>query len=99
MYSPLVIFLQDIIPIAALLLVFLFFIVLVKRLVIEGETKKDAIPIAAILSAFLIIVGVTWNSIGFTIPGISSENMLWIIGIVIIVMILLVVYSHTPERQ
>ena len=99
MYSPLVEFLQGIIPIAALLLVFLFFIVLVKRLVIEGEAKKDAVPIAAILAAFLIIVGVMWDRIGFAIPGLSSENMLWIVGIIIIVLILLVAYSHSGEEK
>ena len=99
MYSPLVEYMQNIIPIAALILVFLFFIVLVKRLVIEGEAKKDAVPIAAILAAFLIVLGVTWDRIGFAIPGISSENMLWIIGIVVIILIFLVAHSHTPEKD
>ena len=99
MYSPLVEFLQGIIPAAALLLVLLFFIVLVKRLVIEGEAKKDAVPIAAILAVLLIVTGVMWDKIGISIPGISSENMLWLIGIVVIVLILLVAYSHNPKPQ
>lgn len=99
MYSPLVVFLQSIIPIAALILVFLFFLVLIKRLVIEKEGVKDALPIVVILAIFLLLVGVLWNEIALTIPGLSSENLLWIIGIIIIILIFFAAYSHKPREE
>ena len=99
MYSPLVTFLQSIIPIAALILVILFFLVLIKRLLIEREVTKDALPVVVILAVSLLLVGVLWNEIAITIPGLSSENMLWLIGIIIIALIFFAVYSHKPPKD
>ena len=94
MYSPFVSYMQSFLPLVALLLVLLFFIVLVKRLLIEKAEIKDAWPAVVMLAAVLLVVGLLWDKIALSVPGITSENLLWIIGIFIIILIFIAVYKH-----
>ncbi len=94
LYQPLVNALQVFLPIAAIILVILFFIVFVKSL-IGGE--EDAIPLLAVLVIALLLLGVFWGNIVALLPmplWLASDAIIWIIGIVIILLIFLVVYKH-----
>jgi hypothetical protein len=103
MYSPLVSFLQDLLPLASIVLVVLFFIVFVKKLFIkEGATSttRDSLPVVVLLAISLILIGIFWNEIAVYLPfGLSSETMLWLVGILIIILIFLAVYSHNPPPK
>lgn len=98
MYSPLVSFLQGLLPIASILLVFLFFIVFIKKLFIKEGIEVDALPLAVLLAVSLSLVGVFWNSIAVSLPApFTSDTMLWLIGIFIIILIFFAVYSHKQQ--
>ena len=101
MYSPLVLFLQGLLPIASLLLVFLFFIVFIKKLFIrEGAGITDTLPMAVVLAISLLLVGVFWNSMAVSLPApLTPDTMLWLIGIFIIILIFFAVYAHNPPKQ
>lgn len=94
MYSPMVAFLYDVLPWAAVILVVLFFLIFIKKLVIEEGVSADALPIAVTLAIMLLLVGIFWDKIGFRIAGITSENMLWIVGIIIVILLFVAIYSH-----
>lgn len=94
LYQPLVDALQVFLPIAAIILVILFFIVFVKSL-IGGD--EDSIPLLAVLVIALLLLGVFWGNIIALFPmplWLASDAIIWIIGIVIILLIFLVVYKH-----
>ena len=97
-YEPAVIVLTSIIPIAALVLVFLFFIIFIKKLLFsekkQGE-KRDAWPAMVGMGVMLILLRVFWDQlagyIGFaTIPG---DTVLWSVGILIVIIIFVLAYS------
>ncbi|MCX6818372.1 MAG: hypothetical protein NT129_00015 [Candidatus Aenigmarchaeota archaeon] len=101
-YSPFVEYMQSYMPIAALVLVLIFFAVLVKKLFFEGKgggqkAEKDAVPAMVVLAVLLIVLGLLWNRIGMSLPGISSESLLWIIGVFVIILIFIAAYKHPRE--
>ncbi|MFH0832099.1 MAG: hypothetical protein V1900_00025 [Candidatus Aenigmatarchaeota archaeon] len=98
MYSPLVNIFYEFMPIAAIILVILFFVVFIKKLMLDGG-GKDSLPIAVSLAVMLTVLGILWNRLGFSIGSISSENMLWIIGLAIVIILLFAVYSHKPDEK
>ena len=99
LYQPFVTFLQQVIPIASIFLVVVFFLIFVKQL-IKKEGKGDPWPAMVGMAAFLIVLGVAWPTvqtyIGFT--GISPDVMLWAIGIVVILLIFYMAYSAKEEK-
>lgn len=102
-YSPFVMLLQSILPIGSLMLVILFFIAfIVKFIGISGKKagRKDALPIVVTLAILLLLLGIFWPTIGNYIPfSIGVENVLWIVGIIIIAMIFYAVYTHEGQIQ
>jgi len=107
LYEPAVAFILNIIPIAAIILVFIFFIVFVKKLFFPDLTdeekakgkKRDVWPAMVGMGVMLILINVFWDKIsgyiGFsTVPG---ETILWLIGILITVMIIAIAYSVWGE--
>ncbi|MBI2971380.1 MAG: hypothetical protein HYY37_03125 [Candidatus Aenigmarchaeota archaeon] len=95
MYAPLVGFLVGILPIASILLVILFLFLFVQRVLMGGAPGADAVPIAVILGISLILIGTLWNSIWPLLPlPTTPDNMLWLIGIFLVLMLLYVVYRH-----
>lgn len=111
-YSPLVLFMQEIVPIASLVLVFLLFVALIKKLFTgEGKTMKhtqprddmtmqDTLPLVIVLAICLLLVGVFWNSIAVSLPApLTPDAMLWIIGIFIIILIFFAVYAYGEEEK
>ncbi len=98
-YGPMVSLLQNILPIASLLLVFLFFIVFIKKL-IEGGGIKDSAPITVSLAILLVVLASTWGSLGLYLPyPLTPDTVLWIIGIFVILLIFLGVYYHNPKGE
>jgi hypothetical protein len=97
-YSPFVSYMQGFMPLAAILLILLFFVVIVKKLIAgEPGAKSDALPAAVVLAVLLLVVGLLWDKLDISLPGITSENLLWAVGIFIIISIFMVVYKH-PEK-
>jgi len=85
-------FLMAIIPIASILLLVLFLLMFMQSL-IKGD--KDALPMLAALGIVLLVLAAQWSRISGVLPlpaGLSADNMLWIIGIIIILLIFVVAY-------
>ena len=97
MYEPFVSYMQDFMPIAALILIFLFFIVLIQNVIGGKAEAADSLPIVVVLAVLLLVVGLLWDNLAIRLPGITSENLLWLIGIVIISMIFIAVYKHPKD--
>ncbi len=96
LYAPFVIFLQAIIPFAAIILVLLFFIIFLRTLLGGGGGKKriDPWPAVVSLGISLILLGIFWDQLagyfGLTIR--ESENLLLLAGVVIIIAIFYIAY-------
>lgn len=95
-YEPAVKFLVNVIPIAAIVLVFLFFIIFIKKLFEKKDKPIDLWPAMLGLGIMLILINVFWDKIsgyiGFSsIPG---DTVLWLIGILVIIIILLMAYME-----
>lgn len=99
MYEPLVLTLRDYLPLASVILVFIFIALFLKRLIDGGKKSDhfDAFPIVISLGILLALIGVFWDRIYAYLPGnFDPANLLWIIGIVIIVGIFYAVQKHKP---
>lgn len=95
-YAPLAQFLQGILPIAAILLVFAFFIVFARNLVGKGD--KDAVPMGVGLIISLMLLAVLWPRIAPQLPaGVDPTSLLWVLGVVIVLLIFYIVYNHKPS--
>ena len=93
LYEPFVMGLQGVLPIGIILIVIIFFILLIKKVFSGGDTF-DAWPIAASLIFALLLLGIFWDNIGFSVPGLDSNNVLWLIGVIIVILIFYVAYKH-----
>ena len=101
-YAPFVSALEGIIPIVAILLVIVFILVVLKRLFwTEKKEERDALPIVVSLAAVLIVLWGFWDKVYayFYRFGVDPMNILWIIGIIVIVLIFYAVYSHPGEKK
>lgn len=93
LFEPFVFGLQTVLPFAVIGIVIIFFILFLKK-VFGGGDKIDAWPIATSLIFALLLLGIFWDRIGLTLPGIDSTNMLWLVGILIVLLIFYVAYQH-----
>ena len=98
-YEPLVTGLQQYIPYAAAVLILLFLVVFAKK--IFGGKKDnqhfDAFATIFALGVMLLIVGIFWDQITRYLPSdFQSFNILWIIGVVVIIAIFYAVHKHKP---
>lgn len=94
LYPPLVEIFQAFLPIAALILVLLFFVVFARDLV-KGD--KDVLPILAVLVIALLLLGAFWGRLVNMMPlpsWLGADSMIWIVGIVIILLIFLAAYRQ-----
>ncbi len=96
-YEPAAIFITQFIPYAAVVLVFLFFIVFVKKLFFQGKEgeKKDIVPAMIGIAVMLILINVFWDRLSGIIGfgTVSADSVLWMIGILLIILILYGSYS------
>src|SRR3989338_1934645 len=93
MYEPLVVGLQTFLPIAAIIFVIMFFLLILKS-VFGGEKQIDTFPMVVALAILLILFVIFWSQIGFEIVGINSTNVFWLLGIAVVVLIFILAYSQ-----
>ena len=95
LYEPLVSGLMTFVPIAAIIFAALFFFLILKE-VFKGKegSKTETFPLLVALALLLLVLGILWPTIGFEVAGISSTNILWIIGVVIVIVIFYAAYKH-----
>ena len=93
LFEPFVASLQTVLPFAVIAIVIIFFILFLKK-VFGGGDKIDAWPIATSLIFALLLLGIFWGQFGFSLPGLDPTNVLWLIGIIIVLLIFYVAYQH-----
>ena len=88
---------QIFLPIAALILVLLFFVVFARDL-IKGD--GDVLPILAVLVIALLLLGAFWGRLVNMVPlpsWLGADSIVWIIGIVIILLVFLAAYRQQEK--
>ena len=95
LFEPFVTGLQAVLPFAVIGIVIIFFLLFLKKAF--GEDAKDAVPIVVSLAIGLLLLGILWDKIGFSLPGLDSTNVLWLIVIIIMVLIFFVAYKQGIE--
>ena len=100
MFEPFTAILQAFIPIVGIIF-FIFFILIFVKKIISTDNKKDSLPVLASLVIVLIILGVLWEDVGnyFYKFGLEPANVLWIIGILLVLIIFYAVYSHSSDGK
>jgi|SRR3989338_180437 len=101
-YPPFVNTVYTYLPIAAGILAVLFFVQVVRKTFGGGPkqgTKYDALPPVIGLGISLLLAGVLWKEIYYYLAplGIGSNNLLWAVGIVVVVLIFWLVYKHSEQ--
>ena len=95
--SPLTSFLQSFFPVVILLLFIITGIFLLKDLT-SKIGKEDITPTVILLATSLILVYVLWDEINSLLPrSLDQDNVLWIIGIVVIVFLFFIV-NKLPSK-
>jgi len=103
-YEGSAIIIQQIMPYASIVLVVLFFIVFVKKIFERDETKggkRDLMPTVIVLAIALILLAVFWPQIANMagLGGLESDNVLWGIGILVVVLIFWSVYKMSSGES
>ena len=98
-YEPFVLGMAQYMPYAAALFVVIFFILVIKKAFTGGKDEKfDALPIVVSLVIMLIIVGMFWQQLSYFIPiNVDPMNVLWAIGIIVVLGIFWAVYKHKEK--
>lgn len=91
-YEPLVTGLQSVLPIAIIILIIIFAL-FVLRDVSNKLTGKEILPTVAALATLLGVLAVIWNDVAPLLP-VSSDNALYAVGLVIILLIFYLVYKQ-----
>ena len=97
MYEPLVTGLQTFLPIAAIIFVVIFFLIILKS-VFGGGKEIDTFPMIVAIAILLILLGIFWPQIGFEIAGLNSTNVFWVLGIAVVVLIFILAYSQKESK-
>lgn len=100
-YEPFVSGIQTYLPIAAGILIVLFFFVFVKKLFEkkEGEKGVEPVPLAVVLISLLVVLISQWDKVkGFLPAGIDATNAGWILGIVAILIVIWAAYKYEPGQ-
>ena len=97
-YEPFVSGIQTYLPIAAGVLIIIFFFALVRKLFggdKESDKRIDALPISIVLISLLIVLASQWDLVrGFLPAGLDAASVAWGIGIAAILIIFWAVYRH-----
>ncbi len=100
-YEPFVVMIQDIMPVASIFLIIIFFIIFVKKNLFgekkdkEGKQEKsDMLPLGVSMALLLIVLGSMGDVLVPYLPaGIEPANVLWLAGILIILILLWIGYK------
>ncbi len=99
LYEPLVVTLSQYIPIAASLLIIIFFLALVKK-IFEGKegSKKDYFPLIAVIAIlFLLLIAFADIFLAFLPGNFDPSVVLWVIGLVFVVLFFWLIYKTGGE--
>lgn len=98
-YEPFVLGMAAYMPYAAALFVVIFFILVIKKAFTGSKDEKfDALPMIVSLAIMLLLVGLFWQQLSYFIPlNVDPMNVLWLIGIIVIVGIFWAVYRHKEK--
>ena len=96
-YQPFVVFVQEIIPAATIILVVVFFFIFLKE-IITPKKERDTTPLIVSLGIFLLLIGSFWNKVSIHLKFISSTDLLWMIGIVVVAIMFYAAYTSTSGR-
>lgn len=87
------------IPIASVFLAIIFVLVFIQKIFEQKEDKSfDALPPVLILSISLLLLAAFWDQMNIALGIWSSSDILWIIGILLVVGIFTLIYYHKPGR-
>ncbi|MBS3054723.1 MAG: hypothetical protein J4431_04255 [Candidatus Aenigmarchaeota archaeon] len=94
LYQPLVIGLQEFLPVAVILIIIFFGIFFFKDL--AGKLgEKDMTSTGMGLAVSLILLALLWDKITPFLPKyLSTDNVLWIVGIAVIALIFYIVHMQ-----
>ncbi|MFH1631346.1 MAG: hypothetical protein ABIA21_03985 [Candidatus Aenigmatarchaeota archaeon] len=101
-YAPFTFFIQSVLPVASIVLVIIFFIVFIKAIFThdkEKGKKSDMAPTVIVLAILLIVLAAMWPMVS-TQLGIAvslSENILWVIGLIVLFIIFVTAYKMQTE--
>ncbi|MCX6815659.1 MAG: hypothetical protein NT120_02315, partial [Candidatus Aenigmarchaeota archaeon] len=99
-YEPFVTGLQTYMPVAAILLIILFFFVFVKKVFEKGKDKAptDFLPIIVILAVLILIFGAFGAGLASFVPaGVDPTTVMWAVGIVIVILFFWAAYKYRGE--
>ncbi len=92
-FPPAASFLQSILPVGAVLLVLVFFLIFVRDLL--GKGSGDKLPAVVALIIALMLMAVLWERIIPFLPAdVDPTSLLWILGVIIVLLIFYLVYRH-----
>ena len=98
LFEPFVFGQQEVLPFAVIGIYIIFFLLFLKK-AFGGDKKFDAVPITVSLAIALLLLGILWDKIGFSLPGLDTGNVLWLIIIIIVVLIFYVAYKQGIGTQ
>jgi len=97
-YEPLVVSLNQFMPIVVIVLIVLFFVAFIKK-IFEEKESKDKFPMVITIGILLLVLGVIGDRLAPFIPaGVDPTAVFWIIGLVFVLLFFWAAYKH-PERQ
>ncbi len=95
LYEPLVLTLSQYMPIAAAVLIVLFFIALVKKIFEGKEKAKDTFPMLVSVAILLLLFGTFADRFVAFIPGgFDPSLVLWVIGIIFVLLFFWLIYKY-----
>lgn len=101
MYEPLVLGLQQYLPIAAAVFIVLFFVMFIKNALGGGKDDKQPksnFPTIVALAIMLALLGISYTSLTPYIPtGIDPSNVFWGIGILVAILFFWMIYKIKDE--
>ncbi|HLD38773.1 MAG TPA: hypothetical protein VJB05_00490 [archaeon] len=96
MYEPLVLAMQQYMPIAAAVLIVVFFFALLKKMFgkKEGDKSGDTVPLIITLAVLLLLMVAFGQGLtGFLPAGMDPQSVLWGVGIIIAVLFFWLIYK------
>jgi|SRR3989338_4379453 len=94
LYEPLVLTLGQYIPIAASILIIVFFMALVKKILDGKEGSKDKFPLIVVIAIlFLLLIAFADVFLAFLPGNFDSSVVLWGVGIVFVLLFFWLVYK------
>ena len=99
MYEPLVLALQQYLPIAAVVFIILFFVMFLKNaLGGKDSTTKTPFPTIVSIAILLLLLGISYSSLTPYIPAeLDPSNVFWGIGILVAIIFFWMIYKTKDQ--